>query len=73
MVAPQQLEEQIFFVAEIRVERAVRVARCRRDLLDAGGAQALFSDQLLRGVQQLLPGFIATGFPGEAFAAHGPC
>src|SRR6185312_17530199 len=72
VVAAQELDEQVALAAEVRVERATRIARRRRDVLDASGAQAFPGNEFLGRIQQALPRLVAAVFPGEAFAAHWP-
>lgn len=54
MVALEQLDQQIGLAAEIRIERAARVAGRRRDVLDARRDIAFLQKNRLRGIQQAL-------------------
>src|ERR1700730_14963298 len=71
MVGPQKLDEQVVLAAEIRVERAPRVARRRGDILHAGRLQSLPGNQLLGCIQQPLRGLLAAVLPAQTFAVHG--
>ncbi|MNE83905.1 hypothetical protein D3C80_1807630 [compost metagenome] len=66
MVALEQLQEQFGLAAEIRVERAARVARLLSDVFDAGGDKALGQEDRLRGVEQTLARLISALLAGKA-------
>ena len=71
VVAGQELQKEVVFAAEVRVEGPTRVARGFGDFLDARGTQAILCNQSLGGIQQVLPRLLAAVLPRQAFAVHG--
>jgi hypothetical protein len=72
VIALEKLDEQFRLAAEIRMERAARVAGMRGDVFHAGTVQPLLGDDDRAGVEKPLPGEIATFLARESATCHAP-